>query len=97
MKLLLGEGAVIKVYDPVAMGEIKKLMGDKISYAADPYEALDNVDAMALITEWPEFRMPDFEKMGKLMKQKIVFDGRNIFNPDEAKRSGFVYYGIGRR
>ena len=97
MELLLKEGAVIKVYDPVAMDEIKHLMGDRISYGSDPYEALDKADALALITEWPEFRMPDFEKISKLMRGKVIFDGRNIYNPEEIKQAGFTYYGIGRR
>jgi UDPglucose 6-dehydrogenase len=95
--LLLKEGASIIAYDPVAMGEIEKIMGNKIRYASNPYEALKNTDALVLITEWPEFRMPDFEKIGKQMKDKVIFDGRNIYNPDEIKRAGFTYYGIGRR
>ena len=97
IELLLKEGAVIKVYDPVAMDEIKQVMGDRISYAAGPYEALDQADVLALITEWPEFRMPDFEKIRKLMRGKVIFDGRNIYNPEEIKQAGFTYYGIGRR
>jgi UDPglucose 6-dehydrogenase len=95
--LLLKEGASIKAYDPVAMEEIEKHLGNKIELTSNPYEALKDTDAMVLITEWPEFRMPDFEKIGKMMKGRVVFDGRNIYNPDEIKNAGFVYYGIGRR
>jgi UDPglucose 6-dehydrogenase len=97
IQLLIREGAIVKVYDPVAINETKKLMIDKIIFASDPYEALKEADAMVLMTEWPEFRMPDFEKIDKLMKGKVIFDGRNIYNPEEIKQAGFTYYGIGRR
>jgi UDPglucose 6-dehydrogenase len=97
IELLLKEGAIIKVYDPAAMDETKNLFGNRIFYASDPYEALNDADAMALMTEWPEFRLPDFEKISKLMKGNVVFDGRNIYDPKEIKNAGFMYYGIGRR
>jgi UDPglucose 6-dehydrogenase len=95
--LLLKEGAVIKVYDPAAMSETKKLFGSRIAYARDMYDAVIDADAMALMTEWPEFRIPDFEKIAGLMKGNVVFDGRNIYDPAEIKKAGFLYYGIGRR
>jgi UDPglucose 6-dehydrogenase len=95
--LLLNEGAKIKVYDPAAMIETKKLFGNKILYASDPYDALTDADAMVLMTEWPEFRMPDFEKIALLMKGKAIFDGRNIYDPAEIKKAGYKFYGIGRR
>jgi UDPglucose 6-dehydrogenase len=95
--LLLNEGAKIKVYDPAAMIETKKLFGNKILYASDPYDALTDADAMVLMTEWPEFRMPDFEKIALLMKGKAIFDGRNIYDPAEIKKAGYQFYGIGRR
>jgi UDPglucose 6-dehydrogenase len=85
------------VYDPAAMSETKKLIGNRINYASDPYEALIGADAMALMTEWPEFRMPDLEQMTNLMRSRVIFDGRNIYNPEEIKKAGFEYYGIGRR
>ncbi|MBA4322206.1 MAG: UDP-glucose 6-dehydrogenase [Odoribacter sp.] len=97
IELLLNEGAVVKVYDPAAMSETKKLFGSRIGYASDMYEALGDADALALMTEWPEFRIPDFEKLNALMKGKPIFDGRNIYDPAEIKKAGFVYYGIGRR
>jgi UDPglucose 6-dehydrogenase len=97
IELLLKEGAGIKAYDPAAMPETKKMIGDTIIYSTDPYEALQGSDAMVLITEWPEFRIPDFEMMISIMKSKVIFDGRNIYNPEEIKKAGFVYYGIGRR
>lgn len=95
--LLLKEGVKVTVYDPAAMNETKKLFGNRVVYATDMYEALRDANAMALLTEWPEFRLPDFEKVSKLMKDKVIFDGRNIYDPSEIKKAGFIYYGIGRR
>jgi UDPglucose 6-dehydrogenase len=97
IELLLQAGAKVRVYDPAAMNEAKKHFGSRIVYASDPYEALPDADAMVLITEWPEFRIPDFDKINKLIKGKVIFDGRNIYNPEEIRKAGFVYYGIGRR
>ncbi len=93
---LLNEGASVKAYDPAAMNETKRILGDKIKYAADQYEALIDTDAMILITEWSEFRMPNFGVMEKLLKKKVIFDGRNIYDSEEMKENGFVYYAIGR-
>jgi UDPglucose 6-dehydrogenase len=95
--LLLKEGAKIRAYDPAAMHETEKVIGDKIIYASDPYDAIIKADAMVLITEWPEFRIPDFENLNTKMKGRVIFDGRNIYNPEEIKKAGYVYYGIGRR
>jgi UDPglucose 6-dehydrogenase len=97
IKKLLEEGARIKAYDPAAMNETKLLLGDKIEYAGDPYEALTDADALVLMTEWSEFHLPDFKRMSDLMKNKLIFDGRNIYDPAELKRLGYGYYGIGRR
>jgi len=94
---LLQAGAKVKAYDPAAMNEAKKQVGNKIEYTNDPYEAVINVDAMALMTEWSEFHLPDFNRMADLMKCKVIFDGRNIYDPAELKRLGFKYFGIGRR
>lgn len=94
---LLNSGAIIKAYDPAAMDEAKKLLGDKIEYTSDPYDAIVNADAMALMTEWSEFHLPDFNRMADLMKKKVIFDGRNIYDPSELKSHGFKYFGIGRR
>ena len=79
------------------MNETKQQLGNKIEYADDPYEALIDADAMVLMTEWSEFHLPDFARMSDLMKGKVIFDGRNIYDPAELKRLGFVYFGIGRR
>jgi UDPglucose 6-dehydrogenase len=94
---LLESGARVKAYDPAAMDEVKKILGDKIEYASDPYETVINVDAVALMTEWAEFHLPDFSRMGKLMKGKVIFDGRNIYDPTQLRQLGFTYFGIGRR
>ena len=79
------------------MNEAKKQIGNIIEYCSDPYEAIKGADAMALMTEWSEFHLPDFKKMTDLMKGKVIFDGRNIYDPAEIKKEGFVYFGIGRR
>ena len=94
---LLNEGAVVRAYDPAAMKEAEKVLGKKIFYASDPYEAVRDADAMVLMTEWSEFHLPDFRNMGKIMKEKVIFDGRNIYNPEEIRNIGFTYFGIGRR
>lgn len=94
---LLGKGARIRAYDPAAMAETRRLLGDRIEYAPDPYEVVAGADALALMTEWSEFHLPDFVKLGGLMKNKVIFDGRNIYNPEELKKLGFKYFGIGRR
>lgn len=92
---LLKEGASVVAYDPIAMHEAKHMIGDSISYVEDMYDAINDADALLLITEWPEFRNPDFDKIGSLLKQKVVFDGRNIFDAKELIQKGFVYQGIG--
>jgi UDPglucose 6-dehydrogenase len=94
---ILEAGARVRAYDPAAIHETKKLLGDRIEYASDPYEAITGVDAVALMTEWAEFHLPDFNRMGELMKKKVIFDGRNIYNPEELRKQGFEYFGIGRR
>ncbi len=94
---LLNAGARIKAYDPAAMKEAKRLLGNKIDYAKNQYDALIDSDALVVITEWPEFRVPNFKVMEKLLKNKLIFDGRNIYDPLEMKEFGFTYYSIGRK
>jgi UDPglucose 6-dehydrogenase len=94
---LLESGAKVRAYDPVATDEAKKILGNSIEYASDPYEAAKDADALALVTEWSEFHLPDFKKLGALLKNKVIFDGRNIYDPAELKSMGFSYFGIGRR
>ncbi|MCL4539993.1 MAG: UDP-glucose/GDP-mannose dehydrogenase family protein [Bacteroidetes bacterium] len=94
---LLQSGASISAFDPVAMENAEKIFGKKISYAKEEYAALKGADALILVTEWQEFREPDFGRMKELMKGQIIFDGRNIYNPDKVRAQGFEYYGIGRK
>ena len=93
---LLAAGASVKAYDPIAMEEYKRIFGDKIELVNDQYEAVVEVDALCLVTEWSEFRFPNFKVLKKLMNQQIIFDGRNIYEPDEVKENGFKYHSIGR-
>ncbi len=92
---LLAAGATVTAYDPVAMEESKHMIGDKIRYAKDAYEALAAADALLLVTEWREFRVPDWDRVKKTMKQHVVFDGRNIYSGPEMRALGFAYAGIG--
>lgn len=88
-------GAEVKAFDPIAMEEAKRDLGETVTYTADEYEALVDADALLLVTEWPEFRIPNFKVVSKLMKNKVIFDGRNIYDKDELKSLGYSYYGIG--
>ncbi|MBN2275384.1 MAG: UDP-glucose/GDP-mannose dehydrogenase family protein [Bacteroidales bacterium] len=94
---LLEAGASARAYDPVAMKEARLRFGDSISYASDNYDALLDANALILMTEWAEFRVLNFKVLKRIMKQRIIFDGRNIYDPAEIKENGFVYYGIGRK
>lgn len=89
-------GATVRAYDPVAMEETKRILGDKIEYAKDEYDAIIDADALIVVTEWSEFRMPNFRILEKLMNNKAIFDGRNIYDPEEMSEQGFTYYSIGR-
>jgi UDPglucose 6-dehydrogenase len=94
---LLKSGAHVKVYDPVAMNEAKKRIEGEVDYCKDMYEVAIDCDAIALITEWTEFRILNFTVLKKLMKGYVIFDGRNIYDPVEMKENSFIYYGIGRK
>jgi UDPglucose 6-dehydrogenase len=94
---LLGKGAQVVAHDPVAGRGARRYFGNRIRYAALPYEALEGVDALCIVTEWNEFRHPDFERMKALMKTPVIFDGRNIYDPTRMRELGFTYHGIGRR
>ncbi|NLV93349.1 MAG: UDP-glucose/GDP-mannose dehydrogenase family protein [Candidatus Riflebacteria bacterium] len=94
---LIAEGAKIKAYDPEATQEARKIFKDKIVYADKTYEALEGADALVIVTEWNEFRRPNFERMKTAMKSHIIFDGRNLFEPSKMAELGFEYEGIGRK
>ncbi len=95
IKKLLEAGAKVKAYDPVAMHEAKRILGDCIEYAEDQYDALIDADCLLLVTEWPEFKFPNLNVIKKLLKDPVIFDGRNIYEPAEMKRKGFQYFCIG--
>jgi len=94
---LIGLGARVKAYDPASMNECKKIIGDSIIYSKDPYDALLDADALILLTEWPEFRVLNYQVIEKLLHQKVIFDGRNIYEPADMIEFGFTYYSIGRK
>ena len=93
---LLERGARVKAYDPEAIEYAKVMLGDTIEYCSSSYEAIDGADALVLVTEWTEFREPDFDRISSLLKNQIIFDGRNTWNPSKLVSRGFTYYGIGR-
>jgi UDPglucose 6-dehydrogenase len=96
IEALTSEGAIIVAYDPEAMGNVKKLVGDQIQYAANPYDALVGADALIIATEWSEFRTPDFDRIGETLQHKVIFDGRNLFDVKQMKALGYHYESIGR-
>jgi UDPglucose 6-dehydrogenase len=92
-------GATVRAYDPVAMDEARRVLGDTraLSFAADPMDACDGADALVVVTEWKEFRSPDFDELKRRMKRALVFDGRNLYEPDVVRGAGFEHVSIGRR
>ena len=96
IKKLLEKGFQINVYDQEAINNIKKIFADKISYSKNPYQTVDKVDALIIITEWNEFRQIDLNKVKKQMANPTIFDGRNIYEPIEMKKLGYKYYSVGR-
>ena len=93
---LLEMGAHIIAFDPEAMENVKSIYGDKIQYSKNMYDTLKGADCLAIMTEWSEFRTPDFEKMAGLLNAKIIFDGRNLYDMEQVKSMGFHYQSIGR-
>ena len=95
IKKLMEAGAKVKAYDPVAMHEANRILGDSIEYAADQYDALIDADCLLMVTEWPEFKFPNFNVMRKLLKTPVIFDGRNIYDLNEIRKKNFDYFCIG--
>jgi UDPglucose 6-dehydrogenase len=93
---LLKEGAIVTAFDPEAMANVKKKLGDKITFAASQYDAIKDCDALIVATEWNEFRTPDFARMASMMRHKVIFDGRNVYEPGMMKDLGFHYESVGR-
>ena len=96
IEALLGAGAKIQAYDPEAVEAARRIFGNKVRFAAGNYDALKGADCLAIVTEWNEFRRPDFDRMRKAMRSPIIFDGRNLFTPEEMREHGFTYHSIGR-
>ena len=96
IRLLLNSGCVVRVYDPVAMDECRRRLGDTVEYARDMYEATCGADALLLLTEWKQFRLPRWSIVQKAMRTPLVIDGRNIYDPVEMQKLGFEYFSIGR-
>ena len=97
IKKLLAAGCIVKAYDPIAMHESERRIGNVIEYSKDQYEAIKNADSLLIITEWTDFRVPDLPLMKKLMKAPVIFDGRNIYSKKEMKEEGFEYFCLGVR
>ena len=96
IEALLAAGAKVQAYDPEASDVAKGIFGSRVSFAAGNYDALKGADCLAIVTEWSEFRRPDFERMRKVMRAPVIFDGRNLFTPEQMREHGFTYYSIGR-
>lgn len=94
---LLRAGAKVRAHDPVAIDEARKVLKNKVTFFESDYETLRGADALAVVTEWNEFRTPDFQKVKRLLNKPVIFDGRNIYNQAELRKMGFTYYGIGRK
>jgi UDPglucose 6-dehydrogenase len=94
---ILEKGATVSAYDPEAMDEAKRIFGDRIKLSSSNYGCLEGVDALLLVTEWQAFRNPNFERMKSMMSQHVIFDGRNIYDPEHLRELGFTYYGVGKR
>jgi UDPglucose 6-dehydrogenase len=93
---LLEAGATVRTHDPEAIEEAKKIFGSQIEYSTNQYEILENADALAVITDWNEYRNPDFERMRRCLKHPLVVDGRNLYNPLRMAAGGFIYFPLGR-
>ena len=93
---LLEAGAIVRAYDPEAMKECRRKIGCRIEYARNMYDALSGADALIIVTEWPEFKVPKFTFIEKALREKVIFDGRNIYSPEQMQEFGYTYYGIGR-
>ena len=96
IELLIEAGASVVAYDPAGLGNLERRFGDRVGYAKDAYAALADADVLLILTEWNEFRSPDFEKMRRLLKASVIFDGRNLYEPDVIRSAGFEYHSIGR-
>ncbi len=97
IEALLADGVRLRVHDPEAMANVRALYGDRLDYCDRPYGALEGADGLVIVTEWQEFRNPDFEVMRRLLREKVIFDGRNLYEPKTVAHYGFAYHAIGRK
>jgi UDPglucose 6-dehydrogenase len=96
LNAMLAAGATCRVHDPEALANVREQYGDQLVYCDRPYGALEGADGLVIVTEWPEFRNPDFEVLRRLMRQRVIFDGRNLYEPRQMEALGITYYAIGR-
>ena len=94
---LLAGGAAVRVHDPEAVANVRAIYGDRLEYAATPLDTLDAADCLAIVTEWSEYRRPDFDEMTRRMRERLIFDGRNLYSPREMRSRGFAYHAIGKQ
>jgi UDPglucose 6-dehydrogenase len=97
IEALLAAGAEVQAFDPEAMAEARKIFGARVHYARHSYDALNGASALLILTEWNEFRRPDFQRIRAALKQPVIFDGRNIYEPVDLQKLGFEYVSIGRK
>jgi UDPglucose 6-dehydrogenase len=93
---LLSKGARVTAHDPKAMPNARQIFGDRISFAGDPYAAVDGADALVIVTEWLQYRTPDFDRIKDLLRTPLIIDGRNLYDPQRMRRYGFIYRCVGR-
>jgi UDPglucose 6-dehydrogenase len=93
---MLAGGASVRVFDPEAMDNVRAIYGDRLEYAAGVMDTLDGADCLAIVTEWGDFRRPDFDDVARRLKAKVIFDGRNLYSPPEMRARGFTYHSIGK-
>jgi len=96
IEMLIKAGAAVRAHDPEALSNLQERFGDRLSYHTSAYEALDGADGLAILTEWNEFRSPNFDEMNRRMRHPVIFDGRNLYSLETMRKRGFEYYGIGR-
>ena len=94
---LLDAGATVRAHDPVAIANVQAVFGDRVQFSDDPLLIVADADALVIVTEWNEYRSPNFERLADLMVGRVIFDGRNIYEPEQVRAFGFLHYGIGRR
>jgi UDPglucose 6-dehydrogenase len=96
VEAMLSAGMTVQAFDPEAIPVARRVFGARLTYAGSSYDAVKGADALVIVTEWNEFRLPDFSRIRSLMRSPVVFDGRNLFAPAMMKQNGFTYYSIGR-